>query len=258
MSFINTNFSSVSLNARGLRDPIKRKATFLFLKNERAHCYLIQESHSNETDEKIWSNQWGDKIYFSHGTNRSAGVAILLNNFPGKVIATKKDSSGHWIICIFELNNRFLILGNIYGHNNLNQNKQLIIELTNILEELSQRYINCDIIMGGDYNMVMDEWLDRQPSRFQNHNYNSVLFERCNKFQLTDIWRILNPDTQIFTWFKPDGTIKSRLDYWLISEFTTGLDINCSISAAPLTDHCMIKLILTPTDTCRRNRLLEV
>ena len=77
------------------------------------------------------------------------------------------------------MNNRFLILANIYGHNNLNQNKQLIIELTNILEELSQRYINCDIIMGGDYNMVMDEWLDRQPSRFQNHNYNSALFEMC-------------------------------------------------------------------------------
>ena len=30
--------------------------------------------------------------------------------------------------------------------------------------------------------------------------------------------------------------------------------MNCSISAAPLTDHCMIKLTLTPTDTCRRNK----
>lgn len=71
---------------------IKRKSIFLFCKNEKAQCYLLQETHSNNTDEKFWSNQWGDKIVFSHGTNRSAGVAILLNNFPGKVVTTKKDS----------------------------------------------------------------------------------------------------------------------------------------------------------------------
>lgn len=254
MSFFNTTFSSVSLNVRGLRDSIKRKATFLFLKNEKAHCYLIQETHSNDTDEKIWSNQWGEKIYFSHGTNRSAGVAILLHNFPGKVISTKKDSSGHWIICIFETNKQFLILGNLYGYNNLNQNKQLITELTSILTELSQTYINSKIILGGDYNMVMDEWLDRQPSKFQNHQINCTLSQFCNDFNLNDIWRIKNPDKQIFTWFKPDGTIKSRLDFWLVSEFTPVQDINCSITAAPLTDHCMVKLIVSPINGGRRNK----
>lgn len=146
--FFNTTFTSVSLNVRGLRDSIKRKATFLFLKNEKAHCYLIQETHSNNTDEKFWSNQWGDKMYFSHGTNRSAGVAILLQNFPGKVIATKNDTLGHWLLCIIEINERILILGNIYGYNNLNQNKNLITELSTTLKELSTRYINCEIALG--------------------------------------------------------------------------------------------------------------
>lgn len=114
---------------------------------------------------------------------------MLFDNFPWKVISTRKDSSGHWIICIFEVNNKFLILGNLYGNNILNQNKQLIIEMTNVLTELSEKYINCEMILGGDCNMVMGEWLNR---------------------------RIKNPESQIFTWFKPDGTIKSRLDYWLI------------------------------------------
>ncbi len=51
----------------------------------------------------MWSNQWGDKILFSHGSNRSAGVAVLLNNFPGKILTTVRDTCGHWIICVFDI-----------------------------------------------------------------------------------------------------------------------------------------------------------
>lgn len=62
----------ISLNARGLRDSIKKESTVLFCKNEKAQCVLLQKTHSNDMDEKSWLNQWG--------TNRSAGVAIFLNN----------------------------------------------------------------------------------------------------------------------------------------------------------------------------------
>lgn len=80
----NQMFSYVSLNTRGLRDFVKRKSVFLFCENEKAQCFLLQETHSVEIDEKFWSNQGGDKILFFHGSNRSAGIAILLNNFLGK------------------------------------------------------------------------------------------------------------------------------------------------------------------------------
>lgn len=226
----------------------------MYLKSEKAQAYLVQETHSIETDERFWSNQWGDKILFSHGSNRSAGVAILLNNFPGKVTATKKDPLGHWIICVFETGDRILILGNIYGYNNHNQNKNLLIDLTNTVKDLSKDYVDYDIFMGGDFNVVMDEWLDRYPTRFQNYHYNTALLELCNSLKLIDIWRYLNPDTQIFTWFKPDGTIKSRLDYWLVSDISPDSEINCTISAAPLTDHCLVKINVTPSNMrLRRN-----
>lgn len=53
MSLFNSNLSFVTLNARGLRDSIKRKATFLYLKSEKAQAYLVQETYSNETDENF-------------------------------------------------------------------------------------------------------------------------------------------------------------------------------------------------------------
>ncbi|MED6250306.1 hypothetical protein ATANTOWER_029079 [Ataeniobius toweri] len=43
-----------------------------------------------------------------------------------------------------------------------------------------------------------------------------------------------------------DGMTKSRLDYWFASEIAHDLETDCSISAAPLTDHCIIKLSLIP------------
>jgi len=146
--------SYASLNTRGLRDFVKRKSVFLFCKNEKAQCFLLQETHSVDMDEKFWSNQWGDKILFSHGYNRSAGVAILLNNFPGKILASVRDSCGRWIICVFGMEDSFVILGNIYGFNNQNQNKTLFDEVIKVVKDLGQRYPTENFIFGGDFNMV--------------------------------------------------------------------------------------------------------
>jgi len=67
------------------------------------------------------------------------------------------DSYGHWIICVFEVDNHFLILGNIYGYNNNNQNKNAFSEITAAVKELSQRYQTENVMFGGDFNMVIDE-----------------------------------------------------------------------------------------------------
>lgn len=80
---MNICFSGISLNARGLRDNIKRKSIFLFCKGEKANFILLQETHSKPEDEKFWVNQWGDKIIFDHGSTKSAGLAILFCNSPG-------------------------------------------------------------------------------------------------------------------------------------------------------------------------------
>lgn len=49
-----------------------------------------------DADVTFWANQWGDKILFSRGSNRSGGVAICFNKFPGEIITYKADSEGHW------------------------------------------------------------------------------------------------------------------------------------------------------------------
>lgn len=69
-----------SVNARGLRNQLKRKALLLYCQSKGADFYFIQESHACETDVGFWRSQWGNEVWFPFGTNRSAGVVILKGN----------------------------------------------------------------------------------------------------------------------------------------------------------------------------------
>lgn len=54
-------------------------------------------------------------------------------------------------------------------------------EITQVVKDLCKRYPTENFIFGGDFNMVMDEWLDRTPSKYQGHHYNPILLEFCNE-----------------------------------------------------------------------------
>uniref|UniRef100_A0A1A8L6V8 Reverse transcriptase domain-containing protein n=1 Tax=Nothobranchius pienaari TaxID=704102 RepID=A0A1A8L6V8_9TELE len=251
---MNVNLFCISLNARGLRNINKRKSIFLFCKGEKANIILLQETHSQQEDEKFWINQWGDKILFDHGSTKSAGVAILLCNSPWKLVASKSSSNGHWLICVLNSDDQHCIVANIYGFNNPNQNKLLLTELSNNITNLKLTYPSASIIVGGDFNMVYDEHLDRYPSRCQHSSHNSTLSNFCGNHSLVDPWRLANPNFKQYSWFKPNNNLKSRIDFWLISASVTSHVSDCCMSAAPLSDHSVIKLKFAPPGGGLRNK----
>lgn len=164
MFLLKSELSFLSLNARGLKDNVKRKAIFLFCKGLKATCIMLQETHSCEEDTIFWKNQWGDEIFFSHGSNRSGGVAICLRGFPGEVVTFKCDKDGHWIAMVVNLEGSFAILINIYGYKSNVQNRILLGILTEIIADYKKLYGIRFTLIGGDFNIAPDEWLDRCPS----------------------------------------------------------------------------------------------
>ena len=95
----NINFKLLSLNARGIPSLEKRKALFGWLMKDRADICFLQESYSTPEVEKIWKSQWKGEMFFSHGTEHSRGVLILIKNsleFELKTI--KVDKNGCFII----------------------------------------------------------------------------------------------------------------------------------------------------------------
>ena len=67
---IMTAIKILSLNVRGLRNQVKRRALFLYLKNQKADFCCLQETFTLKEDEIPWASEWGGKIIFftRHGT----------------------------------------------------------------------------------------------------------------------------------------------------------------------------------------------
>lgn len=246
MNVLKANLNVISLNTRGLKDNLKRKAIFLHCKGFKAHCVLLQETHSCASDATYWTTQWGDKILYSHGSNRSGGVAICFNKCPGSVISHKADDNGHWLIAVIQMENAYIILANVYGYNNITQNKNLLQEISEIISQYKTFYHTELILFGGDFNLAPDDYLDRYPTKFTDTHYNATLLELCNTFSLIDIWRSINPNLRQYSWIKPNGSVRSRIDLWLATPDLAALASDVTISNAPLTDHCLLFLNLKP------------
>jgi len=109
-----------------------------------------------------------------------------------------------------KIEDRELLLINIYGPNE--DNKNFCME---IADKASQLY-NGSTIIGGDFNTVLDPLLDKKGGSIDHHakcreTLQSIISDR----DLVDIWRILNPNKQLFTWYrKKPSLIFSRLDHF--------------------------------------------
>lgn len=174
--FTSSDFTFITLNTRGLKDNTKRKAVFLFCKGQKAQC---KTEHFGRTN-------GGDNILLSHGSNESAGVTIFFNNCPGKIIDSNTDTDGHWIVAVLNVEGTFFILINVYGYNTEVKNRLLFCEITDKIRQFKSKYLITDnILVGGDFNVVPDEWLDRFPTRCVTFEPNQLLVDFCNNSALT-------------------------------------------------------------------------
>ena len=94
-----TTLSILSLNVRGLNNQSKRNAIFQYLKDQNCCLYLLQETYSQKVDEKIWSTEWGSRVYFSHGSSHSRGTCVLFHpKFDATVENSLSDPDGRILV----------------------------------------------------------------------------------------------------------------------------------------------------------------
>ena len=145
-----------------------------------------------------------------------------------------------------EMNGINYILSCVYGYNNRAQNKGLFSSLCECLAEWKMLFSTNRVIIGGDFNLAPDLWLDRLPSKRHCHTFDETIAELITN-NLLDYWRMKNPTRIQLTWFNSSHNGQcSRLDYWLISDSLVNEVNGCEISASPLTDHFVISLTLSP------------
>ena len=153
-----------SLNVRGLRDNLKRREVFNWLRSKKYSIYMLQECHCTEYTNPVWSAEWGYQAIFSTFSSNKAGVCILFNNtFNLQIQKLFVDPSGRFIICDIQANSKSLTLANIYAPNE--DSPAFFLDFFDHLSDF-----NCDdIVIGGDYNLVMDLEKDKRGGLFRTH-----------------------------------------------------------------------------------------
>ena len=157
----------LSLNACGLNNDKKRRIIFQYAR-DRADIILLQESHSIKEKEKIWTAEWGDKILFSHGESNSRGVCLLYR----KRLTIKlkyADSDGRLLICSVENGLSHFLLCAVYAPN---QDKPSFFSL---LSEYIREFLSPQLIVIGDFNLVLNETNDRFGTVTNNNKSKKLL-----------------------------------------------------------------------------------
>ena len=104
---------------------------------------------------------------------------------------------------------------------------------------------NEHIVLGGDYNLYMNQRLDKldtMPGNHDNKNYREDITSFLDINNLADVWRTLNPDERFFTWHR--GNKRTRLDYIFCSDHLLNFIEDTSILPGIQSEHILLKLSL--------------
>lgn len=204
-----------SVNCQGLGKFEKRRDVFQHLRQKHHSIYLLQDTHFTCKLERQIRSEWGFECLFSSNNSRSRGVAILFNNnFEFEIVDTIKDTQGNYIITVLKVFNKYITLVNLYG-----PNKDHPDFFHTIQKKVENIWPTNIVIMGGDWNLVLDPSVDYHNYKHNNNiNSQETVIDMLTKMELVDIWRELNPEILRYTWRRPTPFQQARLDFFLVSD----------------------------------------
>ena len=92
-------------------------------------------------------------MFFSHGTNHSKGVCILVHpSIQSKIDCIFTSNTGRMVLITMEFNSLKLSLCNVYAPNNQSDQLNFLQELNNVLIDKSEL---STLIVGGDWNCTL-------------------------------------------------------------------------------------------------------
>ena len=229
-----------SLNVKGIRERGKREQIFSWCKDKQADIVFLQETFSTGEVEDRWRSMWDGPIYFSHGSNHSKGVLVLISpKVEIEITQVLQDIEGRFIFIDCKIEGVRLILGNVYFPTRNYENDQLLFlrKLRKILTEINKN--EYPLVVGGDFNMIRNNTLDYlgQSSQRISNRFNQEFETFMEENHLLDIWRTRHPLKRQFTYTKKHPFMQSRLDYWMISECLEEMVTECDIMPSLAPDH---------------------
>ena len=174
-------------------------------------------------------------MFYIAGTVHSKGQMILFNkNFDFQECEMSK--LGDRILRVsFKFQGEDFSVINVYGPNIDKDKPAFMNELSGELEKTNP---NSNIILCGDFNLVMNNALDI----ISGQPHDTRLVAQFNEFvsseDLYDVWRLHHGQTKEFSWCRRSFTwIARRLDYIFVNSSLFDKISSCEISPVPNSDH---------------------
>ena len=134
-------------------------------------------------------------------------------------------------------NRKPVTLVNVYAPNEDDPN------FFKILSEHIEGFQKDEIVIGGDFNLVLDEEKDKKGGLPKTHNNARKILCEISKTKIfKNAWRLLNPDISRFTWRQKQPEVHCRLDFFLVSQSFMGNVASADILSGFKTDHSLITL----------------
>ena len=245
-----------SLNANGMQCKKKRDLVFNELTKYNQEVLLLQETHTNVSDEKHYKTKWGKNVFFSHGTTNSRGVCIIIpKTFNGDCEKIYADPEGRLLIVKITIEKVDYVICNIYAPVSSYENEQ--IDLLMLLEKELEEYINSNLILGGDWNVHMNDNLDKKSKAkvtCTNKKYRESLITFLQEYSMVDCWRLAHPNLRKYTCRsgkRGDRVTFSRIDMIIVKESLLNVMEKTMIKAGFMSDHNFTTLTISVNNEAR-------
>ena len=244
----------LSLNCNGLGDRLQRKRLFRHFIRRNVDVILLQETHTTQETAAIYGAEWkrlrrNHHSVWNSGTSRSRGVAILLKDKKEiQITDSSLDDQGRVITIQTLINDNLFQFQSLYAPNAPRLRPLFFDQLDRHL------YPDGETIIGGDFNMVENNSLDRvggTPTS-EHERGKEQLNQQKVQYCLKDMWRQRAQHAREYTWSSADNTIHSRLDRFYLSQTLEPMFLEQTHLLNSFSDHKMVSLTLQIKSNVRR------
>lgn len=187
-----------SFNIKGCKNPVKRNRIITFLRKENVSVAMLQETHLTENEHKKLRKDWVGHMYSSTFNSKSRGVAILVHKkLPININHVEIDERGCYVLLHGVLYGEKVTILNVYAAPDLDPT--FFTKLTDLLFKYHCPYM----IVGGDWNCVMNNILDKRPTitSAKQTPRQRALQQMVDEVDLVDVWRHMHPGEKDYTFF---------------------------------------------------------
>ncbi len=240
----------LSLNAKGMNTWLKRQKIWSYLQQLKSDIIFLQETHLKNNHVNYLKRGWVGQVFHSQFNAKARGTAILIHKdipFQAKEVVT--DNNGRYVIVSGQLFASLVIMINIYAPN---------YDDGNFFDKLFSTIPsdnNYNLIIGGDFNCVLNTTLDRSSNKPQSLTKSArVINGFISQYGVSDIWRFKFNNKKVFSFFSNTYHSYTRIDYFLLDNRLLGNVTSCSYHSITISDHGAVSLYITLPNCYRPSR----